>query len=151
MLQSHYPEPLRSPELHILCALLCRLAPCASLTCYARLLLLLLRRRLPPEGAPVYAALQVVAIHPPALGAHEAKVAAAADAHSAHRRPRLQVLLLGGVRRQQGVLAQGEVCKAPGVGGRLTRVRCDDVGPVPLTRLLPARGSSSRGQQQQLQ
>lgn len=55
----------------------------AVLTCRAWRLLLLL---LPPVCPPVYAALQVVPVNAPSLSAHQAKIAAAADANSTHRR-----------------------------------------------------------------
>jgi len=86
--------------------------------------------------------LQVVAVHPAPLGAHEPKVAAAGDGHAGHGRgggglrpPGFapQFAALGG--GLEGVLPQGEVLQAPGVGGGVALVGGHHVGPVPLPHL----------------
>ena len=89
----------------------------------------------PPKGSTVQPRLHIVPIYSPALAAHNAKVAAAADGHSADGSqwglsgPSFAHIWL------QHVVPQSEVLQAPCVGRCVPKVGRQHIAPVPLADL----------------
>jgi hypothetical protein len=95
----------------------------------------------PHVRATMVSALQVVAVNSAAAAANNCKIATAAHSNRSCWRWRawsaIQVW-----RRQQHMISHRKVSKAPCVDGWVTRMTCDDVGPVTFAHLV-AQGAQA--------